>query len=100
MGLLVDGHPLSWAEASEFLDYVREHGVQQLLHVYDRMKHHEACECQLFWGDEVEYMVLHVDKEEKHITLNLRGSEILRELEEDEQQAIEAWVTQHLVIFN
>lgn len=51
MGLLKVGKPLSWEDASHHRKYVREHGVLQFLHTYNRVKGITADE--LLWGDEV-----------------------------------------------
>lgn len=51
MGLLVLGTPLQWSEAKEHADYVREHGIQQFLNVYHKLK--DRTGDVLLWGDEV-----------------------------------------------
>ena len=56
MGLLVVGEPLSWPETKKLADYVREHGLVQLVHIYNAMK--GRCCDSLKWGDEIEYVGL------------------------------------------
>jgi glutamate--cysteine ligase catalytic subunit len=51
MGLLYLGTPLSWNEAKQYADHVREHGITQFLHTWDRVKDRWGDE--LLWGDEV-----------------------------------------------
>jgi len=51
MGLLALGTALSWEEAKQHADHVREHGITQLLHTWDRLKDRFGDE--LLWGDEV-----------------------------------------------
>ena len=51
MGLLADGHALSWEQARQIVDYVSKHGLQQFLAVYESVRTRER-DC-LFWGDEV-----------------------------------------------
>src|SRR6185369_13063022 len=51
MGLLSLGTPLPWEEAKKYADHVREHGIEQFLKIYHKLKNKEtAC---LLWGDEV-----------------------------------------------
>ncbi|KAI6033155.1 glutamate-cysteine ligase-domain-containing protein [Pisolithus orientalis] len=78
MGLLYLGTPLTWEEAKNHADHVRDHGITQFLHTWDRVKDRTGDE--LLWGDEVEYMVVIFDDEKKNAKLSLRQTEILEEL--------------------
>ncbi|KAF9227348.1 GCS-domain-containing protein [Gyrodon lividus] len=78
MGLLYLGTPLTWEEAKKYADHVREHGITQFLHTWDRVKDRHGDE--LLWGDEVEYMVILFDNETKNAKLSLRQTEILSKL--------------------
>ncbi|KAH0827873.1 glutamate-cysteine ligase-domain-containing protein [Lanmaoa asiatica] len=78
MGLLYLGTPLTWDEASKHADHVREHGITQFLHTWDRVKDRHGDE--LLWGDEIEYMVIAFDDETKNAKLSLRQTEILAKL--------------------
>lgn len=78
MGLLYLGTPLTWEEANKYADHVREHGITQFLHTWDRVKDRHGDE--LLWGDEVEYMVIVFDNETKNAKLSLRQTEILAKL--------------------
>ncbi|KAH7925518.1 GCS-domain-containing protein [Leucogyrophana mollusca] len=78
MGLLYLGTPLTWEEAKKYADHVRYHGITQFLHTWDRVKDRYGDE--LLWGDEVEYMVVSFDNEEKNAKLSLRQTEILAKL--------------------
>lgn len=51
MGLLVLGTPLSWEDSKQYHAHVREHGITQLLNLWDRVKDRQGD--QLLWGDEV-----------------------------------------------
>lgn len=51
MGLLSLGSPLSWQETKKHADHVREHGIVQFLHIYNRLKSRQND--VLKWGDEV-----------------------------------------------
>ncbi|KAB5590747.1 Glutamate-cysteine ligase catalytic subunit [Ceratobasidium theobromae] len=78
MGLLFLGTPLSWEEGQKYADYIREHGVTQFLNIWRRLKDREGD--TLLWGDEIEYMVVSYDDENKNARLSLRQSEILAKL--------------------
>ena len=53
MGFLELGIPFSWIDSLEWVAYVRTHGIQQFLHVYDNVKEREGD--RLKWGDEVSF---------------------------------------------
>jgi glutamate--cysteine ligase catalytic subunit len=78
MGLLYLGTPLTWDEASKYADHVREHGITQFLHTWDRVKDRHGDE--LLWGDEIEYMVVAFDDETRNAKLSLCQTEILAKL--------------------
>ncbi|KAF8348383.1 glutamate-cysteine ligase catalytic subunit [Amanita rubescens] len=78
MGLLSLGTPLSWEEAKKHADHVRWHGVTQFLHTWNRYKDRRGFE--LLWGDEIEYMVVVFDEENKNAKVSLRQQEILDKL--------------------
>ncbi|GAA5878137.1 hypothetical protein JCM8547_005637 [Rhodosporidiobolus lusitaniae] len=81
MGLLALGTPLPWSDAKQYADYVREHGIEQLLNIYHRLK--DRTGDRLLWGDEVEYMVISYDDASKNARLSLRQTEILNDLQAD-----------------
>ncbi|KAH7888688.1 glutamate-cysteine ligase-domain-containing protein [Phlebopus sp. FC_14] len=78
MGLLYLGTPLSWDDAKKYADHVREHGITQFLNTWDKLKDRHGDE--LLWGDEVEYMVVAFDDQDKNAKLSLRQTEILAKL--------------------
>uniref|UniRef100_H3G7E8 Glutamate--cysteine ligase n=1 Tax=Phytophthora ramorum TaxID=164328 RepID=H3G7E8_PHYRM len=90
MGLLVEGSPLDWPDALQWLQHVRTQGIDQFLHTYNRVKDIEGDE--LKWGDELEYGVFHMDKGAKRARLALRGAEILRQLQDKEKMPTDAGV--------
>ena len=51
MGLLTQGTPMTWDEIKPLTDYIRKHGIIQLIHLWNRLKdrQHDV----LLWGDEV-----------------------------------------------
>ncbi|KAH7916569.1 glutamate-cysteine ligase-domain-containing protein [Hygrophoropsis aurantiaca] len=100
MGLLYLGTPLTWEEAKKYADHVRYHGITQFLHTWDRLK--DRCGDELLWGDEVEYMVISFDNEDKNAKLSLRQTEILaklskivRDLSDDDEIEISSVPTFH-----
>lgn len=54
MGLLALGTPLAWSDAAKHADYVREHGIEQLLHIWERLR--DRTGDRLLWGDEVKIL--------------------------------------------
>ncbi|GAA5871784.1 hypothetical protein JCM16303_000863 [Sporobolomyces ruberrimus] len=81
MGLLALGTPLPWSEAKKHADYVREHGIEQFLSVWEKLK--DRTGDRLLWGDEIEYMIISYDDEDKNARLSLRQEEILADLHSD-----------------
>jgi hypothetical protein len=51
MGLLTHGRPLPWEETKRYADFIRQHGVEQFIHIYRKLKDRRN-DC-LKWGDEV-----------------------------------------------
>ncbi|XP_027457586.1 glutamate--cysteine ligase catalytic subunit isoform X2 [Zalophus californianus] len=80
MGLLSQGSPLSWEETKRHADHVRRHGILQFLHIYHAVK--DRHKDVLKWGDEVEYMLVSFDHENKKVRLVLSGEEVLETLQE------------------
>ncbi|KAJ4468122.1 glutamate-cysteine ligase catalytic subunit [Lentinula aciculospora] len=78
MGLLSVGTPLSWDDTKKVANHIRNHGITQFLHIWDRLKDKNGDE--LLWGDEIEYMVVALDNETKNAKLSLRQTEILTKL--------------------
>ena len=62
---------------------MREHGIAQFIHLYNRIKDIEGD--RLLWGDEVEYAIFKLDAERGTVKLSLRGAEILAGLQEGER---------------
>mmetsp|Transcript_29566 Transcript_29566/g.91412 ORF Transcript_29566/g.91412 Transcript_29566/m.91412 type:complete len:721 (+) Transcript_29566:50-2212(+) len=91
--ILTVGTPLEWADATDRLAYVREHGVDQFIAMWQRSQKLERND-DLVWGDEIEYAVLKVEEERARCVL--RGPEIRDELaakEDDHAYRVEgcAW---------
>jgi len=71
MGLLSEGSPLSWEETKALADHVREHGVNQFINLYHRLKDRQGD--ILKWGDEVEYIIVKFDDEQQVARVALRA---------------------------
>ncbi|KAG5436895.1 hypothetical protein PCANB_001648 [Pneumocystis canis] len=78
MGLLVYGTPLSWEETKKQADYIRKQAVEQFIHLWKEKKKGEH---QLLWGDEVEYMLISYDDENKIASLSLQQENVLKNLQ-------------------
>lgn len=86
MGLLVVGEPLNWEDTKKHAEYVREHGLIQLIHIYNQYK--DRCCDTLKWGDEVEYMICRKDEAGKKIQLVLKGEDLFEELDAEQQDEL------------
>lgn len=51
MGLLTQGTPMAWHDATHLIDYVKKHGIVQFLKIYAKLKDRHGDD--LKWGDEV-----------------------------------------------
>ncbi|KAF2502396.1 glutamate-cysteine ligase Gcs1 [Lophium mytilinum] len=83
MGLLAIGTPLDWPEAKKVASHVRSWGIEQLLAIWRRAKGKERD--ALLWGDEIEYLVVCYDDENRKVRLSLRQADILAALATDEK---------------
>lgn len=51
MGLLSEGSPLSWEETKALAEHVRQHGIEQFINLYSKLR--DRTGDVLKWGDEV-----------------------------------------------
>lgn len=84
MGLLSEGSPLTWEETKQHADHVRKHGIIQFVNQYKKLA--DRKKDVLYWGDEVEYMLVKFDHKNKTARLSLRALPVLTELQKAEQQ--------------
>lgn len=82
MGLLSEGSPLSWDETKALAQHVREHGIQQFINLYHRLKDRQGD--VLKWGDEVEYIIVKFDEQKKVARVSLKAQSLLSKLNEKE----------------
>ena len=71
MGLLSHGTPLTWSQSIPYHQRVHADGISQFLNAYHAAKH--FTNHQLKWGDEVEYLLVHNDREQRKTTLLLNA---------------------------
>ncbi|XP_034939693.1 glutamate--cysteine ligase catalytic subunit [Chelonus insularis] len=83
MGLLTEGEPLSWEETKKLSEHVKKHGIIQFINLYKKLRDRQGD--VLKWGDEVEYMIIKFDDNNKTAKLSLRSDEILAKLNEKEE---------------
>jgi len=82
---LSEGEPLSWEETHKYADHVRRHGVEQFVHLYNRLNVRRGD--ILKWGDEIEYFIIRIDDASKTARVSMRAEELLRRLQEPERKA-------------
>lgn len=82
MGLLTEGNPLSWEETKALAEHVRQHGIEQFINLYSKLR--DRTGDVLKWGDEVEYIIVKFDDENQRATVSLRAEELLPKLQEQE----------------
>lgn len=85
MGLLTEGTPLSWEETKKLAPHVREHGINQFINLYKKVKERKGD--VLKWGDEIEYIIVKFQHEKKEAKVSLRAEEMLAILNEREYQS-------------
>lgn len=84
MGLLSLGTPLSWEETAKVAKYVQQHGIEQFINNFNRTKNRQGD--VLRFGDEIEYMLIKFDHENRRVRVSLRGAEILKTLMDKEDK--------------
>lgn len=87
MGLLSLGTPLDWPETQALADHIRQHGITQLLHLWNKIKDRRGDKA--LWGDEIEYIVVSFDHQGKNARLSLRQGEILKVLAQTHEHSCE-----------
>lgn len=83
MGLLAIGTPLGWPETKQHAAHVRDWGIQQLIAIWKaaRSKERDA----LLWGDEIEYLVVKYEHENRKVRVSLCQTEVLASLAKDKE---------------
>ncbi|XP_064597197.1 glutamate--cysteine ligase catalytic subunit-like [Liolophura sinensis] len=83
MGLLSEGSPLTWEKTKSLADHVRKHGIKQFIHQYRQLKN--LTKDVLYWGDEVEYMLVKFNRSQHKAQLSLKAEPVLEKLQEKEK---------------
>ena len=81
MGLLTEGKPLKWTDSLPYIDYVKEHGIEEFLNIYN--KYHNRCCDDFKWGDELEYLLIYAPsdpQQQQTASLCLRALEIQKDV--------------------
>lgn len=82
MGLLSEGNPLPWEKTKDLAEHVRKHGIIQFINLYRRLKDRQGD--ILKWGDEVEYMIVKFNHNDRMAKVSLRAHQLLKILNERE----------------
>jgi len=87
MGFLEEYTPLQWNEALGKLKYVRNHGIEQFIHMISQVKDIQGD--LLRWGDELEYAILKLDGKpgdaDRKVKISLRAPELMKALKEHDE---------------
>ncbi|CAB4254579.1 similar to Saccharomyces cerevisiae YJL101C GSH1 Gamma glutamylcysteine synthetase catalyzes the first step in glutathione (GSH) biosynthesis [Maudiozyma barnettii] len=84
MGLLAAGTPLTWYDSRRYNEHVRTEGIEQLLQVMKATasRDHDP----LYWGDELEYMLMEIDDTNCNTMLDVVDDKIITDLNTDDYQ--------------
>lgn len=66
--------PKTWDDSKKDLKYIRQAGVRQFISTYNRVKDLQGDE--LLWGDEIEYGIFKLDRQQKKVRLSLRAKDV------------------------
>ena len=80
---LAETNTLSLDDSLPWLSHVRANGVRQFISNLE--KHENLTADELRWGDEVEFLLLRYDDDNRRVQLNLRASQVLVELQASEE---------------
>ena len=78
MGLLSLGTPLDWHSSRKYNEHVRANGITQLINIF--RQHSKRTNDHFYWGDEVEYMLVDIDRTQKTARLSIDKDSILIDL--------------------
>jgi glutamate--cysteine ligase catalytic subunit len=82
MGFMAAGTTLTWEEAKAIAAYIKAHGIEQFVNVFNAKKHNNKQ--KLLWGDEIEYLLVAMDHANKRVRLSLTGHDVLPPLQQAE----------------
>ncbi|RDD36149.1 Glutamate--cysteine ligase catalytic subunit [Trichoplax sp. H2] len=84
MGILTNGTPLTWDEIKEYITLIKSQGIRQFISLYHRLSNRPND--ILKWGDELEYMVVKFDHENKTARLYCEVDQYLDILQNFERE--------------
>ncbi|KAG8949666.1 hypothetical protein FRC04_008412 [Tulasnella sp. 424] len=79
MGLQVKRRPLCWLEAKNHFGHIKEHGITQLLNIWENSK--SRSNDPFLWGEEIECMLIAFDDEDRNAKLALDQEDVLPKLQ-------------------
>lgn len=83
--ILRRGNPLTWQKSKKYLQHVRHSGIKQFIYHYKNIK--DVKTSKFFWGDELEYGILALDKNiNSYDIASNRGTELQEELTKNEEK--------------
>lgn len=86
MGYLAEGETLNWEDSKKYIEYIKKEGIKQFLNVYQDLP--TLKQCPFKYGDELEYTILKIDKENKTISVSLRADKIIEQLNKSNTKSI------------
>lgn len=84
MGLLTAGTPLQWHDSKCYNEHIKSEGVEQLLQVMKVAAKRDND--PLYWGDELEYMMLEIDDSNSNTMVDVVNDKIITDLNTEDYQ--------------
>lgn len=78
MGYLSSGKTLSWKQSLPYIQQIKENGIKQFLQVYKTFP--KKKDCPFMFGDEIEYTLLKLDKNNKTVAISLTADKLIDEM--------------------
>lgn len=75
---------MEWKDMVEWQKHVRKYGVEQFIRLYNKLKNDSGR--GLKWGDEVEYIIVKLDHEQKKARVSLKADSLLKTLNQPEEE--------------
>ena len=87
MGFLLDlGEFLTYEESKKIQENIKRQGVTQFLKLYKKNKNIKMSKCSDFrWGDEIEYQVINLDKEQNKVRIQTNNEYLFEENLDNEE---------------
>ena len=98
MGLLSLGTPLDWTSSRKYNEHIRANGIVQLQNIF--RQHIARKNDHFYWGDEIDYMLVDVDEQQRTARLALDKDYILCDLRDPEKKELYASVVDSNILFH